>query len=342
MKIDFLKNSCGSDNSHYPNQTSIIPSDLPVKSVEKVDDFGSHKNFQTLLKRYFEEEVMGLSLLTIKAKREDLQKFLLFFHGINNNFNASEWHLRDSKLFVDELIKQGYAPASVNRILATVRAFGRWLRDIGIINNDPCRKIKELQPLPLKPKRIDDLSYHRLMKTSDVLTNGQQSEHSQNFRNKTIMALLNNSGLRIHEILGLKLWQFQDKGKKLVEIRCKGGKIRDVRISKECCELINEYISVHRTDLSDYLFTNRYGKQLSRNGIGKALHRISGITNVRLGSQEKIQVTPHKFRHRHAYNVRQLKGDSFAAQRLGHSSLAYIGRYATPDSREEEDLVEKV
>jgi len=283
-----------------------------------------------------------LSPLSIKAKQEDLQKFLLFFHGINNHLKADEWYLRDSKLFVDELIKQEYAPASVNRILATIRAFGRWLRDEGVITHDPCWKIRELQIAPLKPKRVDDLSFHRLMKTSDVLTSGQQSEHSQNFRNKTMMALLNNSGLRIHEILGVKLWQFHDKGKKLVEVRCKGGKIRDVRISKECCELINEYISVHRTDGSDYLFTNRYGDNLSRNGIAKAIHRVAGVANVRLRLQEKIHVTPHKFRHRHAYNVRQLKGDSFAAQRLGHSSLAYIGRYATSDSKEEEDLVEKV
>ncbi len=162
------------------------------------------------------------------------------------------------------------------------------------------------------------------MKTADVLTSGQQSEHSQHFRNKTMMNLLNNSGLRIHEILGLKLWQFQNNGKKLIQVHCKGRKIRDVRISKECCELIGQYIDEYRTSGGEYLFTNRYGNHLSRNGIAKAIHQIAGVANVRLTSQEQIHITPHKFRHRHAYNVRLLKGDSFAAQRLGHSSLAYI------------------
>ncbi len=151
MKNEILKRSTGSDNSHYQIQKTINKGEMAMNTYEKVDDFGEDKNFRPLIRRYFEEEVMGLSPLSIKAKKEDLQKFLLFFHGINNHLNANEWHLRDSKLFVDELIKQEYAPASVNRILATIRAFGRWLRDEGLFTHDPCRKIRELQIAPLQP-----------------------------------------------------------------------------------------------------------------------------------------------------------------------------------------------
>jgi integrase/recombinase XerD len=342
MSNHFFENERGSDNGHYAIQSAHKTSVSEVNSLFKVDPFGSEKDFQRLVRRYFEEELMGLSPLTIKAQKQDLQKFLLFFKGINNHLNASEWLLIDSKLFIEELKKQEYAPASINRILATIRSFGRWVRDMRIITHDPCRKIKEFQLAPLQPKRIDDLSYHRLMKTADSLSAGPQNDYSQHFRNRTMMLLLNNSGLRIHEILGLKIWQYQAIGKKLIKVHCKGGKIREVRISKECCEKIEEYLKAHRTQGSDYIFTNRYGKRLSRNGIAKALHRISGIANTRLNPQDKIHVTPHRFRHRHAYNVRLLKGDSFAAQRLGHSSLAYIGRYATPDNHEEEDLLERV
>lgn len=326
----------GSPNVSSQNQRDQIESFLPSNTDEKLGPFGVYK----IIERYFQEEISGLSPLTAKAKQYDLEKFLTFYQGMNGHSNLQEWLPRDTKLFIDELQKQNYAPSTCNRILATVRAFGRWLRDEGEINHDPCRKIRELQLPAFEPKRIDDQDFHRLLKTSDVLTMTRRHEAAQDFRNKAMIVLLNNSGLRIHEILSLRLWQLEEKGKKLVQVKCKGSKVRNVRISKECVEILLEYISSYRISQTDFLFVNRYGQKLSRNGIAKALNKIASIASASL--PEKIKVTPHRFRHRHGYNARKLKGDVFAASRLGHSTLNYIGRYATLSTEEESDLVEKL
>jgi len=326
----------GSANVSSQNQSGKNQPLLSSNTDEKLGSFGVHKIFE----RYFQEEISGLSPLTAKAKQYDLEKFLTFYQGTNGHLNLKEWLPRDTKLFIDELQKQNYAASTCNRALATVRAFGRWLRDEDIINHDPCRKIKDLQLPAFEPKRIDDQDYHRILKTSDVLSMTKRHEAAQDFRNKAMIILLNNSGLRIHEILSLRLWQLQEKGKKLVQIKCKGSKVRDVRISKECVEILFEYISSYRISQTDFLFVNRYGQNLSRNGIAKALNKIASVASVSL--PEKIKVTPHRFRHRHGYNARKLKGDVFAASRLGHSTLNYVGRYATLSSEEETDLVEKL
>ncbi len=180
--MNFLQNKNGSDNRHYQQQSDSKKAFLPIKAVEKVKQIGSDKDFLILLQHYFETEVLGLSTLSIKAKREDLQKFLNFYYRINGHLKADEWMVRDTKMFIDELIKNNYASSTINRVLATVRSFGRWVRDEGIISHDPTKKIKELQLPVCKPKRIDDLAYHRLMKAAEVRIAKPRSEISQDFR----------------------------------------------------------------------------------------------------------------------------------------------------------------
>ena len=305
---------------------------------EKVGNFGSEKDFRSLIIKYFNQEVAGRSHLTIKAKHQDLKKFLLFYESVNGHLNADAWMVRDTKLFIDELERQNYSPASINRILASVRAFGFWVQENGILIVNPCKGIRELQLEPCQPKSVDDLSYHRLKKAAEILIAKPRSLVAQDFRNHALLECLNSSGLRIHEVLGLKLHQIQ--GKRLVGVRCKGGRIRDVLIKKEAADLIYEYVRNHRTGGSDFLFSNRYGHRLSRNGVAKALDKIAGYASATLS--EPLNVTPHRFRHRHAFKCREAKDPVFAARRLGHSSLKYIERYATLSQENEERLIEEI
>lgn len=331
-----------SDNSHYPNPMPIKRAANESLSLEKVGAIPSDKDFLILLRRYFDEEVMGLSPLSIKAKREDLGKFLQFFNRMNGHLRVNEWLPRDTKTFIDDLIKQNYKPSTINRTLASVRTFGKWLHGNGIINLDPCRKIRELQLPAPEPKRITELDFHRIMKTVEVFISAPKSKLDQSFRNKTIMVLLYNSGLRINEILNLKVIQVQSVGKKLVHVYCKGNKVRDVKISKECIELIEEYISNYRIGGSEYLFTNRYGEKISRNGFAEALHLIAKTASVNLPDGEEFFVTPHRFRHSVGYRARELKGDVWAAERLGHASLNFVGRYGTISDIDDEKLVDEL
>lgn len=149
--------------------------------------------------------------------------------------------------------------------------------------------------------------------------------------------VLLKSGLRIEELLRLKLNQFVDN--RFINVIAKGGKIRSaVSISKETAGLVRDYVLNNRTGGSDYLFTNRYGDRLSRNGLAKALNKISGLASATFCEpDEAIKIHPHLFRHTHARKFYEKTLDPvLTARRLGHSGLQYVGRYT--QSKEEDIL----
>ncbi len=307
---------------------------------QKVDKFGSDKVFPVLLARYFREEIAGKSPLTIKAKKDDLKKFLIFYQAMNGHLRADEWMVRDTRLFLDELQKQSYSPATINRVLATLKSFGSWLREVDVLRVLPCKGITELHLEPLPPKAIRDIEFHRLNKSADVLVNGGSAKYSQDFRNKVMLATLDASGLRVSELLNLKSDQLQ--GKKLVNVRCKGGHVRDVLIRQDVAEMIREYVEQQRVAGSSFLFTNRYGGQISRNGVANAFDKIAGYANASLPIDQHINLTPHLLRHRHGFKCREAKDPVFAAKRLGHRSLTYVERYSKMNDGEESVVLEKV
>ena len=306
---------------------------------QKVGTFASDKDFRSVVPRYFVEEVAGGSPLTAKAKRDDLKKFLLYYQGLNGHLRANEWQPRDSRLFIEELQRQGYMPATVNRQLATLRTFGKWLRDKQVISVDPCKGIKDLVLPTCQPKAVRDIEYHRICKAADVLIGKPTTKISQDVRNRAIVELLNSSGLRISEVLDLRVSQLV--GKKLVNVRCKGGKYRDVLITKHAAEMVHDYIQSHRISTEPWLFVNRYGGCLSSKGAGDGLAKIAAYANATLPESEKIHLHAHRLRHRHGYQARKLKDPVFAAKRLGHASLKYVERYAGLDEAEEEALIEQ-
>ena len=154
------------------------------------------------------------------------------------------------------------------------------------------------------------------------------------------MELLNSSGLRIAEVLNLRLPQVE--GRHLKSVWCKGNRVRDVLISKEAAGLLQDYILNYRSDGEDFVFLNRDGRQLSRNGAADAFNKIAALANISLTDTEKIKLHPHRLRHRHAKKARDRMGDIFAQKRLGHSSGRYIERYTRLSESEEEDIVDSI
>jgi site-specific recombinase XerD len=307
---------------------------------QKVASFPSDKDFRPLTTVYFAEVVAGGSPLTAIAKRNDLKKFLLYYETLNGHLRANEWQARDSRIFLDELQKQGYMPATINRALATMRTFGKWLREKQVLFVDPCRGIKDLQLAVCQPKGVRDLEYHRVCKAADVLVSRSPTKISQDVRNRAILELLNSSGLRISEVLSLRINQVV--GKKLINVRCKGGKYRDILVTKHAAGLVSDYIHYHRTSEEPWVFVNRYGGRLSAKGAGEGLAKIAAYANATLPEVEKVHLYAHRLRHRHGYKCREAKDPVFAAKRLGHGSLKYIERYATTSERDEEAIVESL
>ena len=270
------------------------------QSLIKVTENGSQMDFRELVVKYFNEELSALSPLTLEIRKTDLKKFFQFFYSQYKCYDLCIWYPRDSKMFLESLFGQDYSLNYINRNLSSIRSFGNWLWQNKYINQDPIKHIKEYKLDEPKPKALDDLTLSRLFKTADLLIAKPRSKDSQDLRNLVMFQVLLKSGLRIEEILRLKLNQFVDN--RFINVIAKGGKIRSsVSISKETAVLIRSYITDTRTGGSDYLFTNRYGGRLSRNGLAKALNKISGLASATFCEpDEAIKIHPHLFRHTHA------------------------------------------
>ena len=295
----------------------------------------AHNNLavQNWVEKYFREEVLGInSIATAEAKRGDLKKFCIFYQHLNGNLDLSIWTALDTAKFIKELHHQGYKPTSISRILMTLKSFSRFLREHGHILRLPTKGIKGPTLVDPPPVNLTDTEVHRLRKVAYKLVLSENSKYSQSFRNYAILELLLNTGIRATEVSILKLEQLQ--GKKLVNVKCKGNKFRNILIKKSVVDILKEYISGPRVSGTDFIFSSYSGQPLTR----RTVHRI--IQSI--GEAAKIKSWPHLLRHVHAKRCRDKHGDCFTAKRLGHSSTRYIERYAGHTEAEESKMIEEL
>ncbi|QDK37196.1 tyrosine-type recombinase/integrase [Bdellovibrio sp. NC01] len=312
---------------------------LPIK----IENFVQHMDqdeLPALIVRYFHEEVVGRSPHTLYARKTDLGKFCLFYHAINGHLQVKGLMPQDVKLYLNDLEAKGYAANSRNRQLGSIRAFGSWLLENGFVKIHPCKSIRDVHVDLGVPKAPRDREYHRLRKAAEVRATNTGFRFSQHFRDMVILETLNSSGLRISELLSIKLGQL--KGKRFHNVKCKGGKVRSISIKSGTCELIGTYVSSHRTEGSEYLFTSKNGLQLDRVTVWKSLKKIAQAASANLQPHEKMTLHPHMLRHRHGFKSREAKDAVFAAARLGHCSLNFVHRYTQETTEEEQIILEKI
>jgi integrase/recombinase XerD len=310
---------------------------------EKVSENGSEMIFRKLLVKYFNEELEALSPLTVDIRKSDIKKFFKFYYERYKSYDLNFWYVRDTREYIEHLIQLKYSPNYINRQIGSVRNFGKWLFANKYINQNPVKHLREIKLDEPKPKAIDDLTLSRLFKTAEMLVAKPRSRDAQDVRNVVIMQTLLKSGLRIEELLRLKLHQFVEN--RFVNVLAKGNRIRtSVPINKETADMIRNYVRNVRTDGSDYLYTNRYGHKLSRNGLSNALKKICSLASATFCEpNQKIDLHPHLFRHTHGKRTYiKTKDPVLTAKRLGHSSLQYVTRYATSSENEIEEILEDI
>lgn len=303
----------------------------PQKQLQTVP----HNNLaeHSWIEKYFVEEVIGVnSKATAEAKCRDLKKFCLFYQHLNGNLDFSIWTILDTAKFVKELNSQSYKPASISRMLMTIKSFAKFLTAQGVSLKNPTKGVKG--PILVDPPPVDltDTEVHRLRKAAHKLVLSDQSKYSQAFRNYVILELLLNSGIRATEVTDLRIDQL--KGKKLLNVKCKGNRFRDILIRKSVSDLMHEYINGPRVSGSKFIFSSCSGQQLTR----RVVHRV--IQNI--GKMAEVKSWPHLMRHLHAKRCRDKYGDCFTAKRLGHASTRYIERYAGHTESEECEMVEEL
>ncbi len=257
----------------------------------------------------------GLSGHSHEAYLRDVRKFALYlFPVVGEDFpidQVTEDHILD---FFNVLHGLGIEASSQARCLSGLRSFFQFIGTENALISDPTTHMKS----PQKGRHLPDtLSYDEIeliLQANDLSTN-------EGVRNRAMIELLYGSGLRVSELVGLKLTDiYADLG--LLKVRGKGDKERLVPIGREAFHYLNLYREQVRPSISlkkeshNVLFLNRRGTMLSR----VMVFLICKDLAAKAGIQKSI--SPHTFRHSFATHLIEGGADLRAVQELlGHESI---------------------
>lgn len=256
-----------------------------------------------------------LSQNTIDSYQRDL---LLF----NNYLESQKIYFLDITHeniinFLENLYKN-YTESSISRILSSLRVFYKFLLREEVIKFNPFSQIKNPKK-PIKIVRVLDVD-----EVKKFLDNIPHSTFLQ-LRDKAMFELLYSSGMRVSEIVNLRLndINYEDR-----IIRCigKGNKERLIPIGETSLYYLKAYINsarskIHKDDKkmksNDFVFLNKNGQKITRQGFWKILKKYEKKFNF-----EK-NIYPHLFRHSYATHMLQNGADLRLVQELlGHCNIS--------------------
>lgn len=263
----------------------------------------------------------GDELNTIRSYVYDitqLEKFLISRHKILNSADT-----RDMRTFVHALFDTGLNPASINRKISSIKTFYLFCVHSHIIAQSPASDLELLKvgrKLPMTLS-IDEVS---------AIIESAQDETPLGLRNRACLELLYGAGLRISELLNLKVSDL-NMLHGVVNVIGKGNKQRIVPFGKKARQAIEKYMREGRPLLvkeksSPLLIMNTRGKRMSRMGFLKVLRKY------RIKAGIKKRVTPHMFRHSFATHLLEAGADLRSVQELlGHADISTTQIYTHVD-----------
>lgn len=259
---------------------------------------------------------------TLEAYILDISKLLKFLK--DNGISPEAAKLSDIQCFAASLHDIGISPRSQCRILSGVRAFYKYLYLDGYIKDDPTELLES-------PKLGDHLPEVLTTEEVDRLEQAIDLSKWEGQRNKAIIEVLFSCGLRVSELVNLKMSALY-LDEQFVRITGKGNKERLVPISENAIEQL-KYWFIDRSHMNikpgeeDYVFLNRRGAHLTRTMIL--------IMIKRLGAEAGIQktISPHTLRHSFATALLEGGADLRAIQSmLGHESIGTTEIYTHIDT----------
>src|SRR6266487_6189746 len=281
------------------------------------------ESYKNGFKAYLQLE-KSLSDNSVDAYLRDIEKLTEHLHEIKNLKAPSDVQLKDLKKFLKWIVELGMTASSQARIISGIRAFYKYLALENIIAKDPTIL---LEAPKLKRSLPDVLSFEEIEK---IIAQNDLSKPDGG-RNKAILETMYSCGLRVSEVVNLKIsCLYLDVG--FIRVIGKGDKERLVPIGSDAIKYIKIYkdnVRVHQpvqNGFSDILFLNKHGKSLSRVMIFyiiKDLAKKAGVTK---------NISPHTFRHSFATHLVEGGADLRAVQEmLGHESITTTEIYTHLD-----------
>ena len=272
------------------------------------------KNFKNYLKIE-----RNLSQNTITSYLFDLQKLNIFLE--ENNFSSNPSRIKESTLkkFVYKISKE-IKPSSQARIISGIKRFFDFLILENILNENPLENIET-------PKIGSKLPTTLTVKEIDKLIDSIDIKSKNKIRNKAIIEILYSCGLRVSELITLKVSDLYFN-ESIIKVTGKGNKERFVPISKGAIKYIEKYLNEIRIfqkikkGSEDTLFLNERGSGLSRVMIYIILN------DLKIKAEINKKIGPHTLRHSFATHLLENGADLITIQNmLGHENIVTTERY---------------
>lgn len=280
-----------------------------------VDSASQHDNSPLLptiklYVRYLRLE-RNLSPNTIEAYRNDLAHLEAFM--MRNNLNLENVTLEQLHTFAASLHEYGITPRSQARVLSGVRSFFRFLVLDGVVESDPT----ELLEWPSLPEHLPVVL---TLEEIDRIEDSIDLSKAEGARNRAIIEVLFSCGLRVSELVNMKLSDLYLEDRVLL-VRGKGNKERLVPVSNKAIADLKRWffdrnLMKIKPGEDDYVFLNRRGAHLTRTMILIMVKRQAEEAGI------KKTISPHTFRHSFATALLQGGADLRSIQAmLGHEKI---------------------
>ena len=273
--------------------------------------------------KYYLRVERSLTNNTVDAYIRDVNK--LSKYSINNNLSIKLIIRENIQDFISFLNDEKISARTQARVISSVKSFFKFLIMEDYIINDPCQLIQNPK---IGLKLPDVLSIEEI----DLIVSNIDNSSKHGQRNTTIIETLYSCGLRVSELINLKISNIKFL-EKYIKITGKGNKERLTPISQKCLKLLSIYINeirIHQKIKSgndDIVFLNNRGSQLSREMIFTIVKKLTEKSGI------KKNVSPHTFRHSFATHLIEGGADLRAVQEmLGHENITTTEIYTHLDN----------
>lgn len=288
------------------------------------EDIDNYKNYLIFERR--------MAKNTTSSYIRDLNGYQQFLKENRKKTDITKVDKLDIQNYLEYLNKNDYTTTSIARKLTAVKNFHKYLLATNRVKVDEALTIE-------RPKLRKALPNVLTVEEVDLLLN-IKTDTPFDYRNKAMLELLYGTGLRITEMLDLKLGDVDFEN---CIVRCfgKGSKERIVPIGEYIIDSLNNYLEYGRNKLlknktSDFLFLNSRGGRISRFSFFKILKKLLREKGI------KKDVSPHSLRHSFATHMLENGADLRSIQELlGHSDIATTRIYThITNKKVENDYIE--
>lgn len=275
----------------------------------------STPEFEALLDRFCDHLWLadGLSPATISSYRQDMKRFGAW--AAANSVSLSAASRSDVERYLSGQFAEKARASSVNRRLSTLKRFYRWQVEVGSIASNPCESVDAPRATRYLPKNLSEAQVEALLEAPDTTT-------ALGERDRAMLETLYATGLRVSELVGLKLLQVNlEQG--VVKVMGKGSKERLVPLGEVAVSWIKRHVAGARADWlapprrNDHVFLTARGEPMTRQTFWHLIKRHALVAGINPDA-----LSPHTLRHAFATHLLNHGADLRVVQMLlGHSDI---------------------